>query len=176
MLTIRTIGRFSRLLRLLALLLAAMCVTVIGSACGQSSGPGTGQGPARLLPSVSSLPTAMPVLGRRWRPSFQQGYGEVKPATIFNGGDPTGRVIQVRWLSWGTLRATGRGLGWYVGSSQSVAGGKLEPATVVAFNLGTCRGKLMYQAIEWFFPKYGQKFDPGTYINICTGQYVGSLH
>jgi hypothetical protein len=43
---------------------------------------------------------------------------------------------------------------------------------VVAFDLGTCDGKLMYQAVEWFFPQHGQSFRPGQYENVCTGHYV----
>jgi len=45
---------------------------------------------------------------------------------------------------------------------------------VVAFDLGTCDGKLMYQAIEWYFPQHGQSFNPNTYQDICTGSYVGN--
>jgi len=43
---------------------------------------------------------------------------------------------------------------------------------VVAFDLGSCDGKLMYQAVEWYFPQHGQAFDAGQYENICTGSYV----
>jgi hypothetical protein len=34
---------------------------------------------------------------------------------------------------------------------------------------------LMYQAIEWFFPQFGESFDSARYIDICTGEYVGGL-
>jgi hypothetical protein len=60
----------------------------------------------------------------------------------------------------------------YVGPSQSVATGTEEPATVVAFRRGTCHGQLMYQAVEWYFPQHGQRFDPHRYENICTGAYA----
>jgi hypothetical protein len=30
----------------------------------------------------------------------------------------------------------------------------------------------MYQAVEWYFPEYGQNFDPRGYIDICAGRYV----
>ena len=45
---------------------------------------------------------------------------------------------------------------------------------MVAFNLGTCDGKLMYQAVEWYFPGEGQSFNASQYENICTGSYVPS--
>lgn len=127
---------------------------------------------AASLAACSHNSTSAPILGLRWAPS-QQGYGEVKPLSIFNGGDPTGRVTNIRWRSWGASKAVGSGTGWYVGQNQSVAGGQLEPATIVAWNRGLCRGRLAYQAIEWYFPRQGQSFDPTTYINICTGTYVG---
>jgi hypothetical protein len=47
-------------------------------------------------------------------------------------------------------------------------------AQIVAFHLGSCRGRSSYNAVEWFFPKYGESFNPRRYINACTGQYVGS--
>jgi hypothetical protein len=102
------------------------------------------------------------------------GFGQVKPAKIFNGGDPTGLVTHVAWTSWGGAQARGTGTSDYVGPDQSVAEGSEEPVTVVAFDLGTCDGKLMYRAVEWYFPQHGQAFDAGHYQDICTGTYVGS--
>jgi hypothetical protein len=43
---------------------------------------------------------------------------------------------------------------------------------VVAFDLGLCEGRLVYRAIQWYFPTYGEAFDPNFFINICTGDYV----
>jgi hypothetical protein len=100
------------------------------------------------------------------------GFGQVKPAKIFNGGDPTGLVTHVVWTSWGGTRAVATGVSDYVGPGQSVAAGTEETVTVVAFHLDTCDGKLMYQAVEWYFPQHGQTFHAGQYENICTGGYV----
>jgi RNA polymerase sigma factor (sigma-70 family) len=113
-------------------------------------------------------------LGHPWgNPSTaQRGYGTIRPALINNGGDPTGIVTNVHWQSWGGTQATGTGTGTYVPDNTPVAAGTQEPVTVVAFDPGLCHGKLMYQAIEWFFPQHAQHFDPHTYINICTGTYV----
>jgi len=136
--------------------------------------------PASPAPAVSpSVPVSTPAAGGV--PTLGQlagtfahgtGFGQVKPARIFNGGDPTGLVTHVAWTSWGGDRAVAAGVSEYVGSGQSVATGTEEPVTVVAFNLGTCDGKLMYQAVEWYFPQHGQAFDAGRYGNICTGSYV----
>lgn len=118
---------------------------------------------------------AIPVLGQR-AGDFDvdsQGFGEVRPATVFNGGDPTGLVTDITWSSWGGSTATGTGTSDYVGPNQTVAGGTQEKVTIVAFDLGTCGGTLMYQAVEWYFPQHGQNFNPSQYEDICTGSYVG---
>jgi hypothetical protein len=109
---------------------------------------------------------AVPTLGKVWA-TYQQGYGLVRPSTIFNGGDPTGAVRNVQWQSWGGSQATGHGLGWYVPPDRDVAGGQSEAATVVAFDLGSCRGTLAYRAIEWYFPQHGETFDPSQQTDIC---------
>jgi len=103
-----------------------------------------------------------------------QGFGQVKPSTVFNGGDPTGRVAGIVWQSWGGAEAIGTGIGWWVGPNQIVAQGTQEPATIEAFDLGTCNGRLMYQAVEWYFPQHGGHFDPNQYENVCAGTYVPS--
>jgi hypothetical protein len=135
--------------------------------------PGTATVPASA--SASASPAGVPTLGRLAGDFAQgQGFGQVKPTKIFNGGDPTGLVTNVVWSSWGGTQATATGTAEYVGPNQSVAQGTEESATVVAFDLGTCDGKYMYQAVEWYFPQHKQAFNPNTYENICTGSYAGN--
>lgn len=112
----------------------------------------------------------VPLLGLSWAPS-QEGYGTPQPSTIFNGGDPSGLVTKVQWTGWGTARATGTGTGWSTLNAPDTAGGHYAKATVIAFNLGTCGGKLVYQDVTWFFPAEGGSFDPNTYIDMCDGSY-----
>ncbi len=129
-----------------------------------------------VTPTPTSAPTEeVPTLGQLAGIFAQSGvgFGQVKPTEIYNGGDPTGMVTHVVWSSWGGPKATATGTSDYVAPNQSVAAGTEETATVVAFNLGTCDGKLMYQAVEWYFPQHGQTFNPNQYENICTGTYVG---
>jgi hypothetical protein len=111
-----------------------------------------------------------PILAGPWGMG-QKGYGHVKPSTIFNGGDPTGLVQHIHWTSWGGSRAVGAGIGTYVGSHQDVAEGTQQIARVVLFQLGYCRGRRAYNAIEWYFPQHGERFNPRQYINACTGKY-----
>jgi hypothetical protein len=120
-----------------------------------------------------AVPAPLPTLGLLWS-SNQKGYGQARPSTVFNGGDPTGLVTGISWSSWGGATAIGTGTAEWVGPNQYVATGTEETATIVAFDLGTCGGRPAYQAVEWYFPQHGQKFDPASYIQDCTGQYVGN--
>lgn len=125
-------------------------------------------------PTASAAPaTAVPTLGRPAGVfAHGRGFGQVKPAEIFNGGDPTGLVTHVVWRSWGGARAVATGISDYVGPNQTVAGGREEPVTVVAFKLGMCDGRTMYQAVEWYFPQHRQVFNQGRFEDICAGTYV----
>jgi hypothetical protein len=132
----------------------------------------TTSAPATPQPSATATTPALGQLAGVF--AHGQGFGQVEPSTIFNGGDPTGLVKHISWQSWGAAKAIGYGKAEYVGPNQSVATGRQKPATVVAFHLGTCDGKLMYEAVEWYFPGEGQSFNPAQYENICTGSYVPS--
>jgi hypothetical protein len=117
---------------------------------------------------------AQPVLGHPWGLHPQQGYGKAKPTIVSNGGDPTGTVRAIRWTHWGSKQAVGVGISTYVWPGTSVASNKpVKGAKIVAFNLGTCHGRPAYNAIEWYFPKYGETFDAHRYINACNGLYIG---
>jgi len=113
---------------------------------------------------------AEPILAGPWSPD-QEGYGHVKPARIFNGGDPTGLVTHIHWLTWGQSKAIGTGTAEWVGPHQDVAEGTPQRTRIVLFQLGSCKGRRAYDAIEWYFPQHGQRFDPHDYINACTGTY-----
>lgn len=125
----------------------------------------------RSLGATGTIASLAPTLGRVWSPN-QLGYGEVLPTTVFNGGDPTGRVKQIRWSGWGSPRAVGAGIGDFVWPGESVAQGSTRAqAHVLAYDLGLCQGQLAYRKITWWFPKYGETFSAGSWINICTGAY-----
>jgi hypothetical protein len=135
---------------------------LICAGCAGSAGSGT-----------ASTQAAVPTLGRVAGVFAQgAGFGQVRPAKIFNGGDPTGLVTHIAWTSWGGSRAVGTGTSDYVGPNQTVATGSEQRATVVAFSLGSCHGKRMYRAVEWYFPQHGQSFSASHYQDICNGSYV----
>jgi hypothetical protein len=130
--------------------------------------------PTTAVPTTASPTTSAPVptLGQSSGGSGpnRKGYGEVRPTTFSLGGaDPTGTVTNIVWSSWGSSTATGTGTSWYVAPNQITAQGTSARATIVAYQLGTCQGKSMYQAVQWFFPQYGQSFDPNSGTNVCTG-------
>ena len=154
----------------------AATVTVTASAAAGTATASAAASTAAPPPSAAApapATAAVPVLGQLTGIFARgQGFGQVRPARIFNGGDPTGLVTAIIWRSWGGSSATGTGMSDYVGPGQTVAGGSRERATVVAFNLGTCHGRLMYQAVEWYFPEHGQAFSPNQYENICAGRYL----
>ena len=111
-------------------------------------------------------------LGQPWSP-YQDGYGEVKPRRVFNGGDPTGLVTHIHWKHWGAKQAWGWGTGIFVWPGTSVAEGIRARARIVAFHRGSCHGAPAYDAVQWFYPHYRETFHPGLHINICSGQYRG---
>lgn len=157
---------------------SAIVLISILALCGCATGSQSATSPSTIATNTgaeapSPTAAAVPTLGQVWGES-QQGYGQVRPTSIFNGGDPTGSVSNVAWQSWGGAQATGTGTAEYVAPGQIVATGTQETATVVAFDLGACQGKFMYQAIEWYFPEEGQTYDPSNYIDICTGTYVSN--
>jgi hypothetical protein len=145
--------------------LAAAIIAVAGAAVTACSGPSH--------PAPSQAPAAVPVLGRPAGIFARgSGFGQARPARIFNGGDPTGLVTKITWHSWGGPQAIASGTSEWAGPGQSVATGRPQRVTVVAFRLGTCDGTRMYQAVELYFPQHGQAFDPGRYENVCAGRYV----
>jgi len=99
------------------------------------------------------------------------GFGQVKPRTVYNGGDPTGLVTSITWHGWGGSQAAGTGRSDYVAPGQSVAAGTIEPVRIVAFDLGTCNGRYMYAAVEWYFPQHKQAFDASQFEDACIGAY-----
>jgi len=128
---------------------------------------GCAAAPSSPAPSAGPAPT----LGLPWPGNSGRGYGEVRPAIIDNGGDPTGLVTNVTWDSWGDPTATGHGTTTYLPSdTATVSQGRQERATVIAYQLGACGGHPAYRAVQEFFPQHGEKFNPAadTY-NACTG-------
>jgi hypothetical protein len=110
---------------------------------------------------VDATAKVNPTLGRPWAPDTE-GFGDVRPSRVFNGGDESGLFTDIVWDTWGGQQAIGNGTGWYVALSEDTAGGHYEPIRLVAYDLQVCGGRLMYRHLAAFFPQLGEKFDPST--------------
>jgi hypothetical protein len=63
-----------------------------------------------------------------------------------------------------------------LGSSVPVLGGPYEPdqqgyGYVRPAVIDDGSGGYAYNAIEWFYPEYGQHFEGDQYVNACTGKF-----
>ena len=167
-------------------LIAAGLAAVAGcqSTAAAGSSPSSSATPSQAAATSPAAATSTPVQATQApavAPTLGQlagvfangiGFGQIRPPEVYNGGDPTGLVNKITWQSWGGATATGTGTSTYVSANQPVAAGTPQSVTIVAFQLGTCGGKLMYQAVEWYFPQHGQAFSSTHYENVCTGTYV----
>lgn len=131
-----------------------------------------GESQAECGASSTSPIGVEPTLGRRSPWNGADGFGEVRPSRIFNGGDPTGLFEDVTWKSWGSPDAIGSGTGWWVGDAESVAAGEYAPIGLVAYDLTECDGELVYRRLTVYFPTKGESFDPATngeaQYDLCT--------
>jgi hypothetical protein len=108
--------------------------------------------------SASAGSTRVPVLGPRCFPHVgcvtqnTKGFDQVRPSVIFFGGDGTGGICRVRWLTWGGRYAIGEGVAADVTVHQTDAQGEWNYAVVVASHLGISRGRPAYLRVGWTFP------------------------
>jgi hypothetical protein len=97
------------------------------------------------LPQVTAAARARgaaPILAGPWSRG-QRGYGQVKPRTIVNGGDPTGLVTRVRWSAWGGTQAVGSGTGlWVVRTRLWPRVGKRRQRSFYSTSAGATAGRL----------------------------------
>ena len=107
-------------------------MTVPGVGLGGLSGIGTRSATATYGVRERSL-----VLGSRT--SFLplgRGWGTPQPAALDNGGDPSGKAWQLRWVGWGRGVASGSGLTYVLGIGQ--AGYHIGRVEFRASRIGRC--------------------------------------
>ena len=141
-----------------------------------ATGDGAGYwiiGNAGTIYSYGDAPgtAGVPVLGTYFLPDFI-GFGSAQPATVHFGIDGYSEVAGITWTAWGAAQATGTGEGWYVPSGYSMGQGWPEPATVVAYSLGTCGGGPAYTQLSIYFPGQGESFNPSFYMDTCFRQWL----
>lgn len=122
--------------------------------CFHTSLPGS---PAIINTVVDAIQAdTTPALGSKSSDAFQPGFGTAQPSFVSLGDGPFGVGPSLHWKSWGSPEATATttqaGIFFGNPADARIPPGNLGPAIVVAFDLGTCQGKLVYQALEWYFP------------------------
>ncbi len=97
--------------------------------------------PAPPLPTTTTVASGStqrtpgpgtPVLGSATHNIYAHaghGFGQVRPATVFLGGDPTGMLDQITWSAWGGAEATGTGTSYWVGPGQMPRRRQQPPAS-----------------------------------------------
>jgi hypothetical protein len=126
-----------------------------------------GKGSFSLTFTAKPAPAPVVALAASWT-SNQEGFGDVRPKTVFNGGDGTGLVENITWESWGGPTSIGHGTACHVSDGGSSADCALLPATIIASNLGTCNGKAAYEDVGWYFPSA----EPGETVASAEGNDV----
>jgi hypothetical protein len=132
-------------------------------------------GLALVAPAVDATAPAEIVLGAKAFAPVGAGFGTVKPRKIFNGGDPSGLVLDITWSRWGAPTATGTGKTAIFKPS----GGfypRLVQAELRASRLGRCtsQGPLAYTRLQARVPSrpggpLGKWFRWNGQGQICTG-------
>jgi hypothetical protein len=105
------------------------------------------------LGAASAASAASPTLGAKaFAAPYGKGFGTAEPAEIFNGGDPSGSVREIKWSGWGDPSAIGYGLNPIF---KPHGGYYRKPARVElrATDLGKCGGRAAYTRLEIRAPK-----------------------
>lgn len=129
-----------------------------------------------VVTTTTTTTGAAPLLGSAPSPALSQGisgFGQVAPTYITVSGIAGAglQVSSISWSNWGAPEAMGQGQTIDgTGQSGPISSWPLAPATVVAFDLGSCDGgPPAYEKVEWYVPKDGQTFDPNTAMSACNG-------
>ncbi|MBS1892177.1 MAG: hypothetical protein JST59_12850 [Actinobacteria bacterium] len=96
---------------------------------------------------------ADPVLGAKaFAAPYGKGFGTAEPKEIFNGGDPSGSVRDIKWTGWGNPSAIGYGLNPIF---KPHGGYYRKPARIElrATALGKCGKQAAYTKLEVRVPK-----------------------
>jgi hypothetical protein len=148
-----------------------------GSPTTSTATVGTKPATAKTMPTTATTTTTTttpppPVLLGSAFATYVSGFGTEKPATVHYGGDGYSEVNGITWQGWGAAQVTGTGQGWYVPSGDSNGQGSTQPATVVAFALGTCGSGPAYTKFSYYFPGQGESFNSSFFMNACTGDWT----
>src|ERR1700761_257905 len=106
-----------------------------------------------MMTSAASAAAANPTLGAKaFASPYGKGFGTAEPSEIFNGGDPSGSVRDIKWSGWGNPSAIGYGLNPIF---KPHGGYYRKPARIElrATGLGKCGNQTAYTRLEVRVPK-----------------------
>jgi hypothetical protein len=92
--------------------------------------------------------TGVPVLGTAFLGSA--GFGHAHPKGLEEGQAFV--VERITWKNWGAAQSVGLGKALYVPPGKHFSEGVLVTAKMVAYDLGTCRGRRAYLKMDWWEP------------------------
>lgn len=105
------------------------------------------------LPAAGAGAAPAPVLGAAgFAGPYGEGWGTVRPGTIFNGGDPSGSVSDIHWDSWGGPTA----IGWGRNPIFKPGGGYYAHPVAIKLKagaLGHCGSRRAYTRLSFRAPK-----------------------
>jgi hypothetical protein len=117
----------------------------------------------------SDVEAGVPTFGLLKPPIAGTGYGEIKPSEVNNDGDGQSFINSIYWSSWGGAVAVGWGrASWVPPRAQCSCDGIIQPAEIIATDLGTCEGRVVYRRYEWFFPEHRDYFRPHDLQSTCS--------
>jgi len=130
---------------------------------------------AILVPQASSAATGPPLGKKANAGAYGEGWGKPHPGRIYLGGVPSGLAYKIKWASWGSRMAYGRG--W--SPQYKPQGGYYRKSVRVQFratNLGTCRGNSTNRYRRLLIRKQerpGGPWEPwhSWGLNLCAGNY-----
>jgi hypothetical protein len=91
----------------------------------------------------------VPVLGTAF--PYSVGFGHAHPKDLSVGGEAF-EVSHITWKNWGAAQSVGLGRALYVPPGKHFSEGVLVTAKMVAYDLGTCRGRRAYLKMDWWEP------------------------
>jgi hypothetical protein len=148
--------------RLTALAVCVICLAAISFAPGSASARDQGHGcdvltggsdHARHISWRTARSMKLVLGGKEFAAPNGEGWGTERPSRIFNGGDLSGLITQVRWTSWGGTLA----IGWGKESIFKPRGGYYpRPVSIKlrAEAIGDCEGRQAYMRLSFRYPSH----------------------
>ena len=101
---------------------------------------------APVAPAVARQPETIVLGGKEFAGPYGKGWGTERPSEIYNGGDTSGLITDVRWSTWGGPVASG----WGKNAIFKPHGGYYRHPIAIklrASTIGQCEGRRAYMTL-----------------------------